>query len=74
MFNKAAEFKTFRTARPAAGVKLPANDNGRDIVRPARRPRLVCRWSLSQMTGRPVCRWEADRADEPVGGGRGGAG
>ena len=69
MFNKVAKFKILPPGRPARSVLAPANDNRRN-GRPAAlhrngAPRLLCRWSLSPDTGRPVCRWEQDTADEP---------
>jgi hypothetical protein len=69
MFNKAAKFKMLPPGRPARSAIAPANDNRRN-ARPCaaqrnRTPRLVCRWSLSPDTGRPICRWELDTAGEP---------
>jgi hypothetical protein len=69
MFNKVATSKMLQPGRPARSVNASANDNRRN-VRPsisarARAPRLVCRWSLSPSTGRPVCRWELDNVAEP---------
>jgi len=69
MFNKLATFKMLPPGRPARCVKAPANDNRRS-ARPStsqrsRIPPLACRWSLSPDTGRPVCRWELDKTDEP---------
>lgn len=64
MFNKVATFRMLPIRRSALGVSAPANDNRRNspvgIVRRTRAPRLVCRWSLSPRTGRPVCCWEVD--------------
>ena len=69
MFNKVANFRMLPTRPAAPGVNAPANDNRRNgrpcASRRARAPRLICRWSLSATTGRPVCRWELDNADEP---------
>jgi hypothetical protein len=69
MFNKATNFRMLPSGHTAPGTKAPANDNRRNAHTGAsRRPRaplLVCRWSLSPSTGRPVCRWELDKADEP---------
>ena len=69
MFNKVAAFKMLQSGRPARNVMAPANDNRRDarpcILQRNRTPRLICRWSLSPDTGRPVSRWELDRSDEP---------
>jgi hypothetical protein len=69
MFNKAAKFKMLPPGRPARSENAPANDNRRN-ARPCasprnRAPRLICRWSLSPDTGRPICRWELDNVDEP---------
>jgi hypothetical protein len=69
MFNKVATFKMLPPGRSTRSTTAPANDNRRNTAPCAlqrnRAPRLVCRWSLSESTGRPVCRWELDEADEP---------
>jgi hypothetical protein len=69
MFNKVATFKMLPPARSASNAIAPANDNRRNAraggVQRSRAPRLVCRWSLSESTGRPVCRWELEQADDP---------
>ncbi len=69
MFNKVAAFRMLPSGRPARSGIAPANDNRRDarpcIVQRNRMPRLICRWSLSPDTGRPVSRWELERSDEP---------
>jgi hypothetical protein len=69
MFNKVAKFKMLPPRRPARSVTAPANDNRRN-AEPcasdrARAQQLVCRWSLSPDTGRPICRWELDTTDVP---------
>ena len=69
MFNKVAAFKMLPSGRAARSVIAAANDNRRDARSCAsqriRTPRLVCRWSLSPDTGRPVSHWELETPDEP---------
>ena len=69
MFNRIATFNVLPPRRPVPGLNAPANDNRRNACTGAswraHAPRLVCRWSLSPDTGRPVCHWELDHADEP---------
>jgi hypothetical protein len=69
MFTKVATFRMLPPRRPAPAMSAPANDNRRNAQACAsgrtRAPRLVCRWSLSENTGQPVCHWELDNADEP---------
>jgi len=68
MFNKVTKFKMHPPGRPARGVNTAANDNRRNArpgaVQRNRAPRFICRWSLSPDTGRPICRWELDTADD----------
>jgi hypothetical protein len=71
MFEKLAKFRIHPSRRtaPHVGPSVPANDN-RPHVRDSgtgrvRRPRLVCRWSVIEGTGRLACHWEIESSDEP---------
>ena len=64
MFNPLTKSKTLRPGRPAWGIDAAANDNRRSASPRSDRPRLVCRWSLPEAGGRPVCRWEVEGADD----------
>lgn len=69
MFEKVTKFRILPSRRAALDAIVPANDNrrvaGQGAARPARAPRLICRWSLAEGTNRPTCRWEFDGTDEP---------
>jgi hypothetical protein len=71
MFEKIAKFRPHLARHHVPDVRQakPANDNrphvGAHGVR-ARRPRLVCRWSLIEGTNRLACHWEIEGPDEPA--------
>jgi hypothetical protein len=65
MFNTIARFDLRRLRRAASGPQLPvvpANDNlptHQLLDLRARRPRLVCRWSLTGDGARIACSWQS---------------
>jgi hypothetical protein len=63
MFEKIAKFGMHPSRRTAPGFAsfAPANDNR--LSARVRRPRLVCRWSPVDGTGRLGCRWEIEGPD-----------
>jgi len=72
MFKKLAKFRPLQSRQHMPGMRpiKPANDNGRragDHGVRAKRPRLVCRWSLVEGTSRLACRWEVESSNEPSG-------
>ena len=69
MFEKVTKFRMLPSRRAAPDAMVPVNDNprmaGQAAARPARAPRLICRWSSAEGANRPTCRWEFDGSDEP---------
>jgi hypothetical protein len=69
MFEKLAKFRPHQFRRQALVLNrfAPANDNrphARDSeVQSGNKPRLVCRWLLSEATNRLECRWEIEGPD-----------
>jgi hypothetical protein len=66
MFEKLAKFRPLQTGNhvPVTGPVVPANDNRlRAADHAGCRPRLVCRWSAIDDSGRLGCRWEIESHD-----------